>query len=97
MPEPDIHIPDTPFDDGKWREHAACRGVDTNMFFPEQNMVSAVRMMCATCPVKQECLEYAIVNVIQHGVWGGLSERQRRKIRSKRFHQKKQESPTDSR
>jgi WhiB family redox-sensing transcriptional regulator len=42
--------------------------------------VDAARRVCADCPVKTECLEYALANRIDHGVWGGTSERERRRI-----------------
>jgi WhiB family redox-sensing transcriptional regulator len=46
--------------------------------------VDAARQICAECPVKAECLEYALENRIDHGVWGGCSERERRRIQRRR-------------
>jgi WhiB family redox-sensing transcriptional regulator len=46
--------------------------------------VDAARRICADCPVKAPCLEYALANRIDHGVWGGTSERERRRILRKR-------------
>ncbi len=67
----------------RWRELAACRGAHLEVFFPERGE-SAVpaRQVCAACPVRQQCLDYAITNRIVHGIWGGLTERERRALRS---------------
>ena len=51
------------------------------LFFPSDGVgVDVARRICADCPVKSECLEYALANRIDHGVWGGTSERERRRI-----------------
>jgi WhiB family transcriptional regulator, redox-sensing transcriptional regulator len=61
--------------EGKCREHPA------NTFFPSDGIgVAVARRICANCPVKEPCLEYALENHIEHGVWGGTSERGRRLI-----------------
>jgi WhiB family redox-sensing transcriptional regulator len=46
--------------------------------------VEVARRICADCPVRQSCLEYALANRIDHGVWGGCSERERRRILKRR-------------
>jgi WhiB family redox-sensing transcriptional regulator len=46
--------------------------------------VEVARRICATCPVKLPCLEYALASGIDHGVWGGASERERRRIARRR-------------
>ena len=67
----------------RWREQAACRGADLGVFFPERGeSAGPARQVCAACPVRQPCLEYAISNQITHGIWGGLTERERRALRS---------------
>jgi WhiB family redox-sensing transcriptional regulator len=67
----------------RWRELAACRGVHLEVFFPERGgSAESARQVCATCPVRQPCLDYAITNRITHGIWGGLTERERRALRS---------------
>ena len=67
----------------RWRELAACRGIDLEVFFPERGeSAEPARRVCAACPVRQPCLEYAISNRITHGIWGGLTERERRALRS---------------
>ena len=65
-----------------WRDAAACRGVDPEVFFPERGeSVAKAKKVCAGCPVRDECLEYAEETLQKFGVWGGLSERQRRRRR----------------
>jgi len=67
----------------RWRELAACRGTDLEVFFPERGeSAGPARQVCAACPVRQPCLDYAITNRIAYGVWGGLTERERRTLRS---------------
>jgi WhiB family redox-sensing transcriptional regulator len=68
-----------------WMLNAKCRGVDPASFFPSDGSgVEAAQHVCATCPVRVECLEYALENRIEHGVWGGASERERRRIMRRR-------------
>jgi len=68
----------------RWRELAACRGSDLGVFFPERGETAGpARRVCAACPVRQPCLDYAITNRIAYGVWGGLTERERRALRSR--------------
>ena len=67
----------------RWRELAACRGAGLNLFFPERGeSAGPARRVCAACPVREPCLDYAISNRITHGIWGGLSELERRALRS---------------
>lgn len=68
-----------------WRQSAACKGLDPAMFFPARGEAAAeAKALCATCPVREACLEYALVGGEAFGVWGGLSERQRKTIRARR-------------
>jgi WhiB family transcriptional regulator, redox-sensing transcriptional regulator len=68
----------------RWRELAACRGAGLDLFFPERGeSAEPARQVCAACPVRQPCLDYAITNRIVHGIWGGLTERERRALRSR--------------
>lgn len=72
-------------DTSTWRARAACRGADTNLFFPERGeSTAAAKAVCAGCPVASECLDYALDTLEHHGIWGGLSERERRKVRRQR-------------
>lgn len=68
-----------------WMEHARCRGGASAQFFPSDGAgVDRARKVCAECPVKTKCLEYALTYRVEHGVWGGCSERERRRILSRR-------------
>lgn len=70
-----------------WIELAACQDEDPELFFPGRGMntqLRAAKAVCAFCAVKEECLEFALENGIKHGVWGGKSERERRRIRRER-------------
>jgi WhiB family redox-sensing transcriptional regulator len=68
-------------DEFTWMLRGNCRGADTRRFFPSNGVgVEAAQRTCAGCPVRDECLEYALVNRIEQGVWGGASERERRRI-----------------
>lgn len=63
----------------RWRELAACRGMDTNIFFPTRGEDSTVaKALCAGCPVREECWQGSIEAHSKHGIWGGLSSKQRR-------------------
>lgn len=73
---------------GNWADSAACRDMTSDIFFPEQgNPCSAARRVCATCVVRDECLEHALAFNERHGVWGGASERERRRIQQERRRQ----------
>jgi WhiB family transcriptional regulator, redox-sensing transcriptional regulator len=68
--------------DHTWRNKAECKGMDTNLFMPERGETTAARLAiktCATCSVRWNCLMAGMDERI--GVWGGLSERQRRQLR----------------
>ena len=69
-----------------WRNRAACRGVDPDVFYPVSDEETEVaKAICAQCPVREACLEYALANRERDGVWGGATERERRrKIRQRR-------------
>ena len=68
-----------------WMLHARCRGVSPTEFFPSDGLgVEAAQRVCAGCTVRAECLEYALEHRIEHGVWGGASERERRRILRRR-------------
>lgn len=68
-----------------WRLKAECLDADPEIFFPEKggNGLDA-KKVCARCTVVDECLEYALVNVIDEGVWGGMSAVQRERMRGRR-------------
>ena len=67
--------------DTDWMAEARCSAVPTSAFFPGDGKgVEAARTICALCAVRHACLEYALANHINDGVWGGASERERRRI-----------------
>ncbi len=64
-----------------WRKRADCRGIDPEIFFPATDEdADEAKAICATCPVHQACLEYALAHREREGVWGGATERERRRI-----------------
>lgn len=66
-----------------WREQAMCKGADSAVFFTGRGEATEpAKAVCRTCPVREACLEYALVTNERHGVWGGASERERRRMRS---------------
>lgn len=68
-----------------WRHKAACRGVDPDIFFPvSEEDAEEAKAICATCPVQQACLEWALAVREKDGVWGGATERERRRILRRR-------------
>lgn len=70
-----------------WFDDARCRGVDPELFFPTKTGPDSgweAKKVCAGCPVRELCLEMALERGEKYGVWGGLSERQRRRIRRSR-------------
>lgn len=74
-------------EDTIWQLHAACLGVDPELFFPGKEHpadLAAARAVCQDCPVRIDCLEYALANGEQYGIWGGRSERERRRMRAAR-------------
>ncbi len=71
--------------DTNWMAVGLCADQPPEKFFPSDGVgVDVARRICADCPVKEPCLEHAIRNRIDHGVWGGCSERERRRIIKRR-------------
>lgn len=65
-----------------WQDSAACIGADTAIFFPESgDPVGPAKALCRACPVREQCLADALERGEVHGVWGGLSAKERRKYR----------------
>lgn len=68
----------------EWRDLAACKDMPPDVFFPEKGQPAArAKAVCARCPVRSECLEYALNHEMKHGVWGGYSERELRVMRGR--------------
>lgn len=71
--------------DNTWMHEGECRHHPPETFFPSDGVgVIAAQKICGGCHVAATCLEYALVHRIDHGVWGGASERQRRRMLKKR-------------
>jgi WhiB family transcriptional regulator, redox-sensing transcriptional regulator len=72
-------------EDRGWQDYANCLGVDPDLFFPERGASTReAKEVCRGCVVREQCLEYALANGEKFGIWGGLSERERRRIRRQR-------------
>lgn len=69
------------FVENEWQEQALCAQTDPEAFFPDKGgSTREAKRICQACPVRDECLEYALANDERFGIWGGLSERERRRI-----------------
>jgi WhiB family redox-sensing transcriptional regulator len=65
-----------------WQEAALCAQTDPEAFFPEKGgSTREAKRVCSGCEVRTQCLEYALANDERFGIWGGLSERERRRLR----------------
>lgn len=69
----------------QWMEEAACKGLKTDLFFPEKGgnhaLTDALKRLCDRCPVQPDCLSYALRANITDGLWGGTTPNARAKIR----------------
>lgn len=80
-----MHDNDTTDPELAWMDGGHCRAYPPAVFFPSDGAgVDAARRICADCPVREPCLEHALEHRIDHGVWGGTSERERRRIAKRR-------------
>jgi WhiB family redox-sensing transcriptional regulator len=83
-------IPDTTSRDGDWRDFAACRREEPELFFPKgktgpwQLVIAEAKSVCRRCPVVDECLQWALEAGTEFGVWGGRDEDERRTMRARR-------------
>ena len=72
-------------EDRSWQSRANCMGVDPELFFPERGTSTReAKEVCRGCVVREDCLEYALANGEKFGIWGGMSERERRRVRRMR-------------
>jgi WhiB family redox-sensing transcriptional regulator len=68
-----------------WRDRALCAETWPDAFFPEKGeSATPAKRVCRACPVQAQCLEFALGNDERTGVWGGLSERERRRLKARR-------------
>jgi len=79
---PDPIDDDLATDEDQWQERALCAQTDPEAFFPEKGgSTREAKRICQGCEVRDACLEYALANDERFGIWGGLSERERRRIK----------------
>jgi WhiB family redox-sensing transcriptional regulator len=72
-------------EDRGWQSQANCMGVDPDLFFPERGASTReAKEVCRGCVVRDNCLEYALDSGEKFGIWGGMSERERRRLRRAR-------------
>lgn len=74
---------------GPWVKQAACAGMADTVFFPERGddgkrEAAVAKAICAACPVRRECLDFAVATHQIHGIWGGTTVRERRSLRRNR-------------
>ncbi|HYI62422.1 MAG TPA: WhiB family transcriptional regulator [Acidimicrobiales bacterium] len=80
-----MHIPHDAGGPPGWQDFANCLGVDPDLFFPERGASTReAKEVCRGCVVREDCLEYALDNGEKFGIWGGMSERERRRLRRQR-------------
>jgi WhiB family transcriptional regulator, redox-sensing transcriptional regulator len=85
-----LSIVDATWNNLSWRQHRACADLDTNMFFPIGLTTAALeqttlaKSICQSCPVNNQCLEFALRTLQDYGIWGGRTEDERRVIRRTR-------------
>jgi WhiB family transcriptional regulator, redox-sensing transcriptional regulator len=87
----ELYVIDGMLDDGEaeegalsWQERSLCAQTDPEAFFPEKGgSTREAKKVCVGCEVRSECLEYALANDERFGIWGGLSERERRKLKKR--------------
>ncbi|MEN8233945.1 MAG: WhiB family transcriptional regulator [Actinomycetota bacterium] len=78
--------------DDPWYENAACASYPSEVFFPPIDAPSAARvakLICAECPVREECLAFAVETAQTEGVWGGMDAGERRRMRRRRRDQER--------
>ena len=76
---------ETEAEERSWQDYANCLGVDPDLFFHERGASTReAKEVCRGCVVREDCLEYALQNGEKFGIWGGMSERERRRIRRQR-------------
>lgn len=77
-----IDLTTMPGDEDQWQERALCAQTDPEAFFPEKGgSTREAKRICLGCEVKDSCLDYALANDERFGIWGGLSERERRRLK----------------
>jgi len=81
---PGVRKPQTDDEALAWQSDSLCAQTDPEAFFPEKGgSTRDAKKICSSCEVRTQCLEYALENDERFGIWGGLSERERRKLRKR--------------
>jgi WhiB family redox-sensing transcriptional regulator len=78
-----LYVLDSNDSNEEWWLSALCAQTDPEAFFPKSNPTRAAKQVCLSCDVREECLDYALQNDERNGVWGGLSESERRALGKK--------------
>ncbi|MDV6979616.1 WhiB family transcriptional regulator [Mycobacterium intracellulare] len=79
------HLPVAPRGDLSWRNRARCEGVDPERFFPRKSDEQKETIkFCLGCPVRIECLQYALDVPAAYGIWGGTTQEERHQLRKRR-------------
>jgi WhiB family transcriptional regulator, redox-sensing transcriptional regulator len=77
-----LPVPDAGEERPGWQDRALCAETDPEAFFPEKGgSTREAKRVCGSCEVRAECLEYALESDEKFGIWGGLSERERRRVK----------------
>ena len=77
---PSLQFPDA---DDSWRDDARCKGANTDLFYPPRGSNGATaKLVCLGCSVRKQCCDFAVRNSLRDGIFGGLTDKERRKIRS---------------
>jgi WhiB family transcriptional regulator, redox-sensing transcriptional regulator len=80
--EPFVLVDGQDDEEQDWQERALCAQTDPEAFFPEKGgSTREAKRICSGCEVRAECLDYALAHDERFGIWGGLSERERRRLR----------------
>jgi WhiB family transcriptional regulator, redox-sensing transcriptional regulator len=79
---PLVVVPEVGIPDEKWTDDALCAQTDPDAFYPEKGgSTRDAKRVCLQCPVRMPCLEWALAHDERFGIWGGLSERERRRLK----------------
>jgi WhiB family redox-sensing transcriptional regulator len=82
-----------------WRDDAACRDADPELFFPDcgirsaRTQVKAAKLICRGCPVQMICLDWAMASGQESGIWGGLTEEERRRLQRRGYRPRPNDAP----
>jgi WhiB family transcriptional regulator, redox-sensing transcriptional regulator len=80
-----VLMPDPNPEELSWQDRALCAETDPEAFFPEKGgSTREAKRTCRACEVRAECLDYALEHDERFGIWGGLSERERRRLKGER-------------